>query len=173
MQQRIGIWNDGAPHIKRYAEHVGALVVNFGFIEYLSFQWISALQEDIVLIQVAADMQLSQRILLVRKLAERKLNDPEKKEAMKLWERVRVLSELRNAVCHNPYMFAWTSGKEEGEPDVAATPLLRNALRGNDAREMPNLNEIAAGVVESGKIANQLFELILKHMDSLAEKKST
>lgn len=159
--------------MKRYAESVGKLVVNFGRIEYLSYLWISSLQEDTALIEVAVDMQLSQRIVLVKKLVVRKLREPQKKKAAKLWERVRDLSELRNVVCHNPYMFGWTSGVPEGDPDFAATPLIKQTLRGKKGRAMPKFDEILAGVEETESVGNELLGVLIEYVESLIGKKQT
>lgn len=170
MKRRIGIWNDGAPHIKLYAQQVGALVVNFGFLEYVSYMWIRYLQQDAALIEVAADMQLGQRISLVKKMAERALDEPQRNEALTLWNRVRELSELRNAVCHNPYIYGWSGGKEEGDPDFAATPRIKDVLK-KKSRAMPGRKEIEARVEETGRIGDQLFNLMLAYLEALAEKR--
>ena len=107
-----------------------------------------------VLTEVAVGMPLCQRIALVKKLATRRLDEQRKKEALELWERVQVLSELRNAVCHNPYMFGWTAGKEEGDPDVFFTAEIKKAIQGKRSSAMPNLKKITAGIEESGRIGN-------------------
>jgi hypothetical protein len=168
MNQRIGIWGDGAPHIKQYAQHVGAFVVNFGFLEYVSYLWITCLQHDTALIDAAADMPLGQRLTLVTKLAERGIAGPQKEEALELWKQVRRLTELRNAVCHNPYIYGWSSGKEEGDPDFACTPRIKEALK-KKSGAMPGRKEIEAGIEATGRIGNRLFGLILSYAEELAE----
>ena len=171
VKQRIGIWNDNAAHIKEHAQHVGAFVINFGFIEWLSYFWITCLQKDSALIRAAVDMQLGQRISVVKTLIDREFEEPKKKDAVKLWERVIQLSQLRNDVCHNPYVFGWTSGIEGGDPDFRITHRTRDALRKKKRGTMPDQKEIVVGVEETGKIANRLFELILDHLKSLIKKR--
>jgi hypothetical protein len=171
MQHRIGISSDNQPHIDRYALQVGAFVVNFGFLEFVSFIWVNALSKDPTLIEVAADMQLAPRIALLKKLVERELPDPAKKRALHLWDRVTELSNLRNAVCHNPYMFGWTSGIEEGEPDFTATPRMRDALRRKELKPMPNIEDVKKAVETTGEIGKELFEIVLAHLEEMAETK--
>jgi hypothetical protein len=94
------------------------------------------------------------------------------KELATLWDRVSALSDIRNAVCHNPYIYGWKDGKEEaGDPDFAAALRVRDGLRKKTPRPPPSVDEIDRAVPETAQIASRLYEIILKHLEQIADTK--
>lgn len=165
MHHRIGIWSDDAPHIRAYAQEVGALVVAFGFLEYLSYVWIVLLQRDHAVVELAANLGLRERIALITKMVEREFVESKRTEALNLWRDVANLSDLRNAVCHNPYVFGDADGNDSGEPCLAFTYRTKDALR-NLKKRMTNRDDIARGRMKAEETAERLLETITALLES-------
>lgn len=91
---------------------VGRLVMNFGAVEYISYNWIRRLCKDDAVRDASVYLDFSDRVRLIKKLMKRIRPESEeiqklKEEADKLWNEARKLSETRNLVAHNPIIFSW------------------------------------------------------------------
>src|SRR5258708_3260246 len=97
--------------VDNLANMVGALLINFGAVELLSIRWADKLSSDAIVRDLAIEMPLGRRILMLKKLIKRAIWPEERKvEAIKLWEAVVVLAKKRNMVAHNPLLL-------KNEPD--------------------------------------------------------
>jgi hypothetical protein len=127
---------------------IGAFIMNFGAVEMASFQWITALSADpVVLRDLAIDMQFRKRISLVCQLIERSATSAEQKaEAVGLWEEVAKLAEIRNTIAHSPFV----SQPSEGFINV-------KKLKGDGPYELKPL-----GLVEIASAGSRLARILPK-----------
>jgi hypothetical protein len=90
-----------------WANSIGGLILNFGFLEFASYRWIQHFARDpLVGHDLAMDMTLSKRLQTIRDLIGRSdLPMDVRKRAIELWDEVEKLSEVRNTIAHNPIVF--------------------------------------------------------------------
>lgn len=91
---------------RAYSYSIGGVFINFGMIEILSYQWVSGLGRDpIVMRDMAIDMRLCERIDLIKELIDRVDWPSETKlNAINLWSEASKLSQIRNRIAHNPFI---------------------------------------------------------------------
>ncbi len=69
------------PETLPFVEAVGKLIQNFGMIEMQTYEWISVLQTDPIVLEMARRSKLRDRIAVVNKMIERsQLLSPESKK---------------------------------------------------------------------------------------------
>ena len=105
-------------HTDPWIHAIGKFMINFGSIELLSFIWVDRLSKDLILHDIALDMQLSKRIDLIRKLVERSsLSKNLNKQVREVWAEAESLAKLRNDIAHSPIVFGWHGPEEDRPPD--------------------------------------------------------
>lgn len=145
---------------------IGGLIVNFGVLEFLTYEWIICFQRDDLMQEVAADMEgLGDRLKLVLRLIDRETElDAEKRaEAKKAWKRVAKLSEMRNTIAHNPITYWWTGEEDRSRPpDVVSVPDLRKAVKGTPqkGKQLTSLDELRKAVLETRELGLRLKALV-------------
>jgi hypothetical protein len=108
-----------ATHTKPWLEPIGMLVVNFGAVELQTFLWLADLTEDTQLPFTALKWPFKRRVKeVMAQLARSVSNEDLKRRCNTAWDQSLEVAKRRNAIVHNPILFGWTSGKEEGPPDV-------------------------------------------------------
>ena len=144
---------------------IGGFITNFGAAEIASFQWITTLSADpVVLRDLAIDMPFRKRISLVCQLIERSGVSKERKDkAIGLWEEVAKLAEIRNTIAHSPFITQPSTGflnvkklKGDGPYEIVPLGLVDVANAGSRlARILPDLlkpfsrNESTAQIIET------------------------
>lgn len=97
-----------------WGKAIGGLLLNFGFVEFASLQWIDKLSTDKVVREIAIDLPFSRRVAIIRGLVRRSgMPSAGKKAAISLWDEVSDLSKTRNVLAHNPLCFRHVNGKLE------------------------------------------------------------
>jgi hypothetical protein len=140
-----------------WSNAIGGVFLNFGGIELASLRWIEVLSTDLILRDVAIDMNLSQRIGLIKRLVERASWPPgKKKKAVELWAEVAKRSETRNAIAHNPFSFC---RDREGRPTAGIINFKR--MKGPGPYEIPLLNaeQILDTAFRAGELSKELHAL--------------
>jgi hypothetical protein len=93
---------------------IGGLLINFGAVEFVSFQWIDRLSIDRVVRDIAIELTLSKRINLLKRLIRRSdMTAAQKETACLLWDEVSELAKVRNVVAHNPLVVRRVNGQFE------------------------------------------------------------
>ena|SRR5687767_1241585 len=148
---------------------VGKFMVNFGAIEYQSQLWIDRLAQDEALVDLAIESQFSRRVDLIGDLVTREkgIDAGLKQRCEKEWRRAKELSEVRNAIAHNPAVFGW-HGKEEGVPHFIGIPVLRRLAR-NPTGSIPYIGTegLAKAVDHVVSVARALEQLFSEVSDGL------
>ena len=142
-----------------FAGAVGALILNFGFVELRSIQWILSLDADPPSMRKVVKQPFRERCGRIRQLVDDTDLDPALKlEANRVWQEVEGLYDFRNNLAHNPLMLGWRDRPAgEGEPDVVAILKLKNIeeTRGN----VVSLQEIHRNTRALGALATRIQEL--------------
>ena len=138
--------------------------MNFGAVEYISYNWIRRLCKDDAVRDAAVYLDFSDRVRLIKKLMKRIRPESEeiqklKEEAVKLWHEARNLSETRNLVAHNPIIFSWdgvnpvkvgiVNTKKVGNGDKFETSLLLFQEVKNAASELDLLSSNLDALISS------------------------
>lgn len=91
------------PETLVFVEAVGKLIQNFGLIELQTYDWISALQSDSMVLEMARRSKLRDRIEVIKKMIQRSslLSAESKGRLVDLWASVIPHSEVRNIVAHS------------------------------------------------------------------------
>ena len=108
-----------ATHTKPWLEPIGMLVVNFGAVELQTYLWLGDLAEDKQLPFTALKWPFKRRVKeVITQLDRCASNEELKRRCNTAWDQSLEIAKRRNAIVHNPVLFGWTSGKEDGPPDV-------------------------------------------------------
>ena len=106
-------------HTKPWLEPIGMLVVNFASIELQTYLWLGDLSADKQLPFTALKWPFKRRVKEVTSQLDRRVsNEQLKQRCNAAWVQALEIAKRRNAIVHNPIIFGWTSGKEDGPPDV-------------------------------------------------------
>jgi hypothetical protein len=113
-------------HTRPWIERVGKLILNFSVIEMESIIWFVLLSEREFEIKTIVEVPFSARATqIMRHIDERSTGSAWRKRSLRAWNEAHKLAHLRNQVAHNPIIFGWSNGIEEGEPNVLGIPNLR------------------------------------------------
>jgi hypothetical protein len=149
-------------HIGRWVGAIGKFMINFGGIEWTSFVWMESLSRDDLLKEVAADMPLSKRIELIRKLLDqRALPKKLMNEAKSAWGTAEKLAKFRNDIAHNPIVFGWHGPEEARPPDFIGSLNFRK-LKARKPQMTPLLEftALTRAIDEAARVAQELHELL-------------
>jgi len=146
---------------------VGKLILNFGTLEMQSHVWIDHLSKDEVLVDLALESPFSRRVDLIHQLIDREeLDSKVKEQAHEAWRAASDLSEVRNAVAHNPLIWGWR-GAEEGDPDYVGIPVIRKLKGARDGKipliSADGLKRAVDEVVKVSKAIVELFAEVTPH----------
>ncbi|MFI5295261.1 MAG: hypothetical protein ACHQ0Y_09585 [Thermodesulfovibrionales bacterium] len=86
-----------------------------------------------------------------------------KKNILAAWNTAKDISQVRNAIAHNPIVFIWSNRDGAGEPDIIGMPVFRS-LSGDQFQIAPvidvnNLHTIIDDLVD---LAKKLHDLLLE-----------
>ena len=134
-----------------FGEIIGGFLVNFGAVEFSSFQWIEKFSTDKIVRDLAIGLPLRKRLELVCTLITRSnLPEDRKKRALELWNDVAKIAIIRNKVAHNPLVTNLKTG-EMGIIDV-------KKMHGIGPYEIEPLQ--AADIASAGKQLRRILEEI-------------
>jgi hypothetical protein len=156
-----------SPYGQELVPLVGKLILNFGALEMQSHLWIDHLSKDDVLVDLALESQFSRRVELIHQFIDREDLDLKVKErAHEAWRAASELSEVRNAVAHNPLIWGW-HGAGKGEPDYVGIPVIRKLKGAKDGKipliDADGLKRAVDEVVKIAKVIVQLFTEVTPH----------
>lgn len=143
---------------KDWAQAIGGVFLNFGLLEFISYRFVEILSNDVMLRDVAIEMQFARRIQLIKKLIERSTwTNEEKLEALQLWGEAAKASEIRNTVAHNPF----SSGKDQNGNDAKGILRARDMVGvGPYAVTLIQLRQLVDTATRAGEIALALNRFI-------------
>ena len=151
---------------------IGQLMLNFGALEFVTNYGIYQLAKDELLHDISVGMPFTKRLKLLEQLIERQESPPLMKQQLKTsCKKMGKLSELRNAVAHNPLVFGWNDPEESGTPDFIGIPNVKK-LKRSKARSVPltNLRELNTAIKETASLA-QFLEAKLDELIALSQQK--
>jgi hypothetical protein len=116
-----------APGADRWAFVVGALVLNFGALEFLTLVWISRLSPQTARLPVKLEFtKRIHRVIRLIRSATLPSGAPRKDEIINAWKAVEKLAEVRNLIAHNPVVEGWHGDHSDGRPaDFICVPHAR------------------------------------------------
>lgn len=152
-----------------FVEAVGKLIQNMGMIEFQTYEWISILQEDPMVLELARRSRLRDRIEIIRKMISRAdfLSEAEVIEYRDLWASVVQHSEIRNIVAHNGTMMGFPNNDASQAPHVIGVVNFKPRDKSREA-ELVLVDEINGSVNATYQVGIRILEL----GKALAERKS-
>jgi hypothetical protein len=153
------------PYMGDWPLKIGQYMLNFGAIEYISYQYLNSLEVSRTDFNKNLDRLLSQRIDRILSLlaAVARLSPSEKSEINDLWMHAKELSQWRNRIAHNPVLPTWYPGSDSDRdpPDLIGIPDMKQ-LKTSDASNslsMPLLDKLIGA---SHDVAAALHTLSVK-----------
>jgi hypothetical protein len=98
-----------------YSVMAAKLLTNFGFVEFLSIQWLMTLKEPKMKLKNIYSMRLHDRINEILSLVNKsdKFTKTEKYEILKIWKELNGKGrEIRNSIAHSPFVQSRTSNTD-------------------------------------------------------------
>jgi hypothetical protein len=157
-------------HTEPWLVPLGKFILNFGAIELMSLVWTAELGRDDVLLDLANDMPLSKRLVLISTLVRRSSLAPTlEEEVLEKWNAVERLSKVRNALAHGPIMYGWHDEKEVGPPDYIGCVSIRKLKSKNGVPEgLVEFQTLFDAVDESAHLVVAMGPLLDQVRQSLA-----
>jgi hypothetical protein len=145
------------PHREDWPCMIGGLVINFGAIETLTYEWIRRLSPDPSHLETVLKKPFRTRVEKLRDLInESDLPEDLKSEASGAWDAARGLAEFRNKIAHSPIILGWR-GRSEGDPDYIGVLDYRSAAANQwQLREDINRDQVARKIDEAVQIYSRL-----------------
>lgn len=149
-----------AEHVKPWVMPVGSLVLNFATIEMQTYWWLGLLLEA----EDAAEIlrwTFKRRVDKIIRLSETRLQyHPNRFAIVAAWTEALEIAKFRNAIVHNPIVFAWDS-EEVGEPDFIGIPDVSHlGSKPPTTKRMASKADINQRVDDTGRLARLLLQLL-------------
>ena len=152
------------PKSKHLSDIVGNLIMNFGAVECLAYEWIRHLATDLSEFERVQKMPFKDRIEVISSLIrQRKVDEGLKKESLEAWAGALKLSNYRDAIACNPIVLGWRDRTAKAEPDYIGIPDFRRPSK-KKLKFVPftDFQELNAKIYEIIKIAIRLDEILKK-----------
>lgn len=159
------------PETLVFVEATGRLIQNFGMIELQTYDWISALQCDSMVLEMARRSKLRDRIDIIKKMIQRSslLSTESKERLVALWSSVIPHSEVRNVVAHSGIVMGFLNDDPTQPARVKGVLNLKPRDRSKEA-ELISVEEINGSVNATAHIASSLLESLKElHRDPPAK----
>lgn len=149
------------PESQPFVEAVGKLIQNMGMIEIQTYDWISALQNDPMVLEIARRSKFRDRIDVIKKMIQRSESlSPERKGSLlALWNSVVPHSEVRNIVAHSCVMMGFTND-DPSQPTVVKGVINFKPRDKSKEAELVSVEEINGSVNATYRIGASLFDSI-------------
>ena len=155
------------PATLTFVEAAGKLIQNFGAIELQTHDWISALQSDSMVLEMARRSKLSDRIDVIKKMIRRSslFTDESKDRLMGLWSSVIPHSQIRNIVAHSGVVMGFQNDDPKQPAMVKGVLNVKPRDKSMEA-ELISIEEINGSVNATSRIATLLLEALMEfHVD--------
>ena len=151
------------PETKPFVEAVGKLIQNLGMIEIQTYDWISAMQTDSMVLEIARRSKFRDRVEVVKKMIQRleHISADEKSSLLQLWSSVLPHSEVRNLVAHSCVMMGFTNDDPSQPAIVKGVMNLKPRDKTREA-ELISVEEINGSVNASYLVGANLLEALGK-----------
>jgi hypothetical protein len=151
---------DNHPETLPFVEAAGKLIQNLGMIELQTYEWISALQTDPMVLEMARRSNLRDRIEVVKKMIQRSQLSSDSKNAMlELWSSVIPHLEVRNIVAHSAVVIGFPNGDTTQAATVKGVMNFKPRDKTREA-ELISIEEINGSVNATARIGAALIESI-------------
>jgi len=147
------------PETKPFVEAVGKLIQNLGMIEVQTHDWITALQTDTMVLEIARRSKFRDRVDLIKRMVERHEFSPrsERDRILKLWSSVLPHSEVRNLVAHSCVMMGFLND-DPTQPAVVKGVINLKPRDKTQEAELISVEEINGSVNATHRIGAALLE---------------
>lgn len=147
------------PETLQYVEATGKLIQNFGVIELYTYDWISVLQTDSMVFEMARRSKLRDRIEVIKKMIQRSplLSDESKERLVALWSSIIPHSEVRNIVSHSGVVMGFLNNDPAQPITVKGVLNLKPRDKSRES-EFISVEEINGSVNATSRIASSLLE---------------
>jgi len=147
------------PETKPFVEAVGKLIQNLGMIEIQSYDWISVMQTDSMVLDLARRAKLRDRIEIIKNMIRRleHLSEEDRLRFVKLWSSVLPHSEVRNVVAHSCVVMGFLNDDPTQPTVVKGVMNLKPRDRTREA-ELISVEEINGSVNATFRIGAALLE---------------
>jgi hypothetical protein len=154
------------PHLGDWPYRIGQFILNFGAIEWLSYQYLNALEDARAEFDKNLDRLLFARIDRVLELvgASPKFSDADKAEVRSLWGEAKELARWRNRIAHNPVLPTWKPGSDSHRdpPDLIGIPDMKQLKSGGGISDSLSIEAMSKLVGESFDLAHRLHAAVRK-----------
>ena len=147
------------PETLPLAEAVGKLIQNFGMIEWQTYEWISALQTDSMVLEMAHRSKLRDRVEVIKKMILRcqSLSSEAKSEMVESWASVIPHAEIRNIVAHNGLVMGFPNDDSALSATIKGVINFRPHDKSKEV-ELISLEEINGSMNATARIGAALLE---------------
>ena len=149
------------PETKPFVEAVGKLIQNLGMIEIQTYDWISAMQTDAMVLEIARRSKFRDRVEVVKKMIQRleHMSADEKSNLLQLWSSVLPHSEVRNLVAHSCVMMGFMND-DPSQPSIVKGVMNLKPRDKTKEAELISVEEINGSVNASYRVGATLLEAL-------------
>ncbi len=146
---------------RQWANAIGGVFLNFGFLEFTSLRWVQYFSKDEILNDVSIDLNFAKRIILIKQLIKRGVwTDSLKYESQLLWGEASKLSETRNTIAHNPMV---QGVNPEGQAVQGIVNVKQMKGTGPFAIDLIDFQTIASVAIRAGELTKKLQEFLTQN----------
>lgn len=147
------------PETKPFVEAVGKLIQNLGMIEIQTYDWISAMQTDSMVLEIARRSKFRDRVEVIKKMIPRleHISLEEQSTLLELWSSVLPHSEVRNLVAHSCVIMGFQNDDPTQPAIVKGVMNLKPKDKAKEA-ELISVEEINGSVNATFRIGAALLE---------------
>ena len=162
-------------HTESWLKPLGKLVVNFAAIELYTYWWLGALGGSQRSPRDSLRVPFSRRVEDICGLLRQNLKDEAlRTKCIEAWHQALDIAKFRNALVHNPIVFGWTSGSQQGPPDFVGIPDVAHLGQKPPATDkIASLSDVNTKVNELAALGAHLYELLTACDGALASEKTS
>lgn len=153
------------PYMGEWPLLVGQYMLNFGAIEWFSFQYLNFLEANRADFNKNLDRLLGPRIDRILLLVEqaRNITEADKTEIGSFWTSAKELAQWRNRIAHNPVLPTWKPGSDSDRnpPDLLGIPDMKQMKSSNDSDSI-SLQGMKSLIDESAKLGHNIHNAVAK-----------
>lgn len=151
------------PESKPFVEAVGKLIQNLGMIEIQSYDWISAMQTDPMVLELARRSKFRDRVEVIKSMIRRNadISEDDRSKFIEIWSLVVPHSEVRNVVAHSCVVMGFQDDDPAKPATVKGVINLKPKDKSKEA-ELISVEEINGSVNATSRLGAAILEAARK-----------
>jgi hypothetical protein len=147
------------PFSNWWATRIGQVVLNFSAVELETYRWLVQLSENPERIPEWSNKPFKVRVQDIISYMDNRSYTPEwKSKSTAAWHEAECLARKRNRIAHNPLLFGWVDGKEDGEPDFIGVVDIRYPDKAEPFLKKDEISAIVNRIAELAPMLGSLRE---------------